>query len=531
VNDYDVGSDPRGRFHSSSGGRSSNAALPAETDASIIACSGIRRRARNDHRSLPITCYSGNLSVPPLAPILAVVAIWKSRIASSRVRLPWILFGVALLLWTTGILLSAWEELFQHVSPTVTFFSDFVFFLYGVPILLAISSPGGGRRISLFVSLDGIQAVLTAYLTYVTLFTVGPFTRATIHPISEMLLVRVYNVENIVLACAALLRVLARPSQEEERHFFRTLCGFLCLYAICAGVYNYVSSIADEHTMVDVLVVVPFLFLVVSVLRPLTQKEEGTDFTTKKQITLLIENASPVFYTLALLALGITVVRAHFYTGITAIIVALAVYAIRTTILQTRYMQSQEALHEALDRLEEISLKDGLTNVANRRCFDETLEREWNRATRTQHTLSLLLLDIDHFKNLNDRYGHPHGDQCLVEIAAALQSVLIRSGDLLARYGGEEFAVILPSTDMNGAKLVANRLQEAVRSLNIQNETSIGHFTTISIGIAVYQFPQAGSPAILIKASDRALYMAKRNGRNQIGLSSMQAVFDTSSVL
>jgi diguanylate cyclase (GGDEF)-like protein len=266
-------------------------------------------------------------------------------------------------------------------------------------------------------------------------------------------------------------------------------------------------------------------------LRPLSQKEERMRFDANKQITLLIDNASPVFYTLALLALGLAVVRAHFYTGIIAIIVALAAYAIRTTILQTRYMQSQEALHEALNRLEEISLKDGLTNVANRRCFDETLEREWNRATRTQHTLSLLLIDIDYFKSLNDRYGHPHGDQCLIEIAAALQSVLTRSGDLLARYGGEEFAVILPSTDMNGAKLVANRLQEVVRSLNIQNETPIGSFTTISMGIALYQFPEAGSPAILIKASDQALYMAKQNGRNQIEFSSMQAVFDASPVL
>jgi hypothetical protein len=112
-----------------------------------------------------------------LAPTLAFVAsFWRARMTSSGVRLPWILFSIGLLLWTTGVLLSAWEELFQHVSSTSAFDSDFFLFLYGVPVLLAISFPSQEQRISLFVWLDGIQAVLTAYLTYITLFAVVPFT-------------------------------------------------------------------------------------------------------------------------------------------------------------------------------------------------------------------------------------------------------------------------------------------------------------------------------------------------------------------
>ena len=462
-----------------------------------------------------------------LAPVLALLASCRrARITSSRARLAWILFGVGLLLWTTGMLLSAWEELFQHVSATAAFFSDFVFFLYGVPVLLAISSPAEEQRIPLFVWLDGLQAILTAYLTYITLFAVVPFTTRTIHPISESLLLLVYNVENLVLACAATLRVLAQPKQGEERRFFLILCGFLWTYAICAGTYNYVSSITDEHTMVDVLADIPFLFLAVVAWLPMDQREETTHNATKKPMALFIDNACPIFYTLALLTLGFAVVRPHFYIGVTAIIVALAVYGIRTTVLQSRYMQSQQALQEARDQLEEMSLKDGLTNVANRRCFDQALEHEWNRAMRAHHSLSLLLIDVDHFKNLNDLYGHRYGDRCLVEISAALQSVLPRSGDLLARYGGEEFAAILPSTNMDGANLVAEKMQMAVRSLNIQNETPIGNLVTVSIGIAIYEFPQAGSAAVLVEASDRALYIAKQKGRNRIELSSMQAVFD-----
>jgi diguanylate cyclase (GGDEF)-like protein len=464
-----------------------------------------------------------------LAPFLAMMVIfWRIRTKNSRVRLPWILFSVGLLLWFAGMLLSAWEE-FEHIPATAAFLSDFVFFLYGAPILLAISSSAEEQRIPLFIWLDGIQIAVTAYLTYLTLFAVVPFTTGSIHPIPESLLMLVYNVENLVLACAATLRVLGQPRQGEERRFFLTLCSFLWIYAICAGIYNYVSTITGGHGIVDVLVGIPFLFLVVAALFPIARNEEVVH-TAKKPITLFIDNASPIFYTVALLVLGIAVLQSHFFVGISAIVVAIAVYAIRTTMLQSRYMQSQQALQDARDRLEEMSLKDGLTSVANRRCFDRRLEEEWGRAIRMQHPFALLLIDIDLFKNLNDRYGHRSGDHCLIEIAAALQSELPRSGDLLARYGGEEFAAILPATDVSGALVLAGRMQMAVRSLNIQNETPIGNFTTISIGIAVYEFPQAGSPAILVEASDRALYKAKLNGRNRIELSSMQAVFEAGLV-
>jgi diguanylate cyclase (GGDEF)-like protein len=432
-----------------------------------------------------------------------------------------------LLFWNVGILLSAWEELFQHISPTITFISDFAFFLYGVPVLLAISSPADGQRISFFVWLDGIQAILTAYLTYITLFGVIPLTTKTIHPISESLLTVVYNIENLALACVATLRVLAQPKRIEERRFFQILCGFLWTYAVFAGVYNYVTLNTDGHSMIDVLVGVPFLLLTLAVLVP-TREQDAVSVTRRKPLSVFIDNASPIFYTIALLALGIVIVRSHFYVGIAAIAVALIVYGIRTITLQSQYMQSQQALQEARDRLEEMSLRDGLTNVANRRCFDQTLELEWQRATRSQQPLSLLLIDIDFFKKLNDRYGHLRGDDCLVAIATTLQSVLPRSGDLLARYGGEEFAVILPETDSIGAKNVAAHMQEAVADLELANETEIGHYVTLSVGAATYQFPGVGTANALIETSDQALYRAKEKGRNQIELGTMSGYPDIS---
>jgi diguanylate cyclase (GGDEF)-like protein len=452
-----------------------------------------------------------------LAPALALLAVcWRAAVSSPQTKLPRILFAAGLGLWTTGILLSAWEELFQNISATVAFYSDFAFFLYGVPILLAISFPRAEHRVPLFIWLDAIQALLTAYLTYITLFAVIPFTTRSIHPIPESLLVLVYNVENLVLAVVATLRVLASPEPGEERRFFTTLCAFLWIYAIFVGIYNGVSAAVISHSLVDPLSDLPFLFLVAASLLPVPSSTEAKAPRKKSATTLFIENASPIFYTLCLLILGVAVSRQHLYIGIAAVVVAIGVYGLRTTILQGRYMQSQQALQEARDRLQEMSLRDGLTNVANRRCFDQTLESEWNRAARTHHPLALLLIDIDHFKNLNDRYGHRYGDQCLIGIAAALRAVLPRSGDLLARYGGEEFAVLLPLTDNEGARIIAAKMQQAVKSLHIENETPIGKFVTISIGIAVYKLSNLATTEEFVELCDRALYRAKQDGRNRI---------------
>ncbi|MFP3247450.1 MAG: diguanylate cyclase, partial [Paraburkholderia sp.] len=248
---------------------------------------------------------------------------------------------------------------------------------------------------------------------------------------------------------------------------------------------------------------------------PRALREEPERTPHKQALALFIENVSPIFYTVALLALSISLMRQHFYAGTVGIFTALVVYATRSTTLQGRYIRVQRELHEAHDRLEQMALTDALTNTANRRRFDAALVLEWNRAIRNRYPLALLLIDIDYFKMLNDRYGHPAGDRCLVSVALALQSALPRSGDLLARYGGEEFAAILPATDASGARMVARSMQEAVRTLKIRNETSTGPFVTVSVGVAVLESSQYGVSE-LIEAADQALYRAKQGGRNRI---------------
>ena len=179
-------------------------------------------------------------------------------------------------------------------------------------------------------------------------------------------------------------------------------------------------------------------------------------------------------------------------------------------------LRTQE-LTEANRRLQALSECDGLTGVANRRHFDQVLEREWRRCLRRGEPLAVGLLDVDHFKAYNDRYGHLKGDETLQRVAQALQQVVGRAEDLVARYGGEEFAVILPGLDRREAALIAERLRSAIEALAIEH-TWDGPERRITIsGGLVSRIPDAqGDHQTLVAAADQLLYAAKERGRNRV---------------
>ena len=172
--------------------------------------------------------------------------------------------------------------------------------------------------------------------------------------------------------------------------------------------------------------------------------------------------------------------------------------------------------------LEQLATHDGLTGLANRRCFDDTLQGEWRRAMRHRQPLSLLMVDVDNFKQYNDVHGHLSGDECLKRIAGAVAAEM-RANDLVARYGGEEFAVILPNQSLKGAAIVAERIRYRVEQLQLPNQLVENRRVTVSIGAATAIASAETEASALVAIADAALYRAKHMGRNRISLPTTEA--------
>ena len=181
-----------------------------------------------------------------------------------------------------------------------------------------------------------------------------------------------------------------------------------------------------------------------------------------------------------------------------------------------RIAEMRDQLNRLNNELEALSQLDSLTQVFNRRSFNELAQQQWALAKRHQQPISALMIDVDHFKLYNDHYGHPAGDACLKRVTQAIKSCLHRTADLLGRYGGEEFIVLLPETDTQGAYRVAQAINDAVCKLMIPHTTSLsGTHITVSIGGATCLRTTCHSLDELVRSADRALYKAKRSGRNR----------------
>ena len=186
---------------------------------------------------------------------------------------------------------------------------------------------------------------------------------------------------------------------------------------------------------------------------------------------------------------------------------------------QIELLETQEQLRETNELLSELSYRDSLTGLHNRRHFDAVFETEFRRAARSRASLSLLMIDVDHFKAFNDTYGHQHGDDCLREIAQALEHGPRRAHDCVARYGGEEFVVLLPGANTTDAVKIAEKIREAVLALKIEHAGSdTAPCATVSIGVCSCKPKIGGSPKEILRDADTALYVAKGMGRNRVAM-------------
>ncbi|QRM30593.1 sensor domain-containing diguanylate cyclase [Microvirga sp. VF16] len=199
-----------------------------------------------------------------------------------------------------------------------------------------------------------------------------------------------------------------------------------------------------------------------------------------------------------------------------ALVLSLATLALCCAVVGLTYLFQRELKRRtrAETKLRRIARTDDLTRLPNRRAFRETFEREWRQAIRSGSVLSLLFVDADYFKSFNDRYGHGRGDEVLRGIASTLETNIRRPRDVAARYGGEEFAIVLPETDLAGARLIAENIRQTIIAMGIAHEGSPYQTVTASIGIASVQPSRGSERAAFLDAADQALYQAKAAGRN-----------------
>ena len=465
--------------------------------------------------------------------VAGLCCLWRIAQLRQRERPGWIWIAVGFFLWAAAqaafscLTGSSW-----NLSPSADI-SDLLFFDAGIPFFLAIANTydSQSRRGVLYINL--FQALIATVLTYVRLFKISmpaDLAAATTYEI--------YWGECLLLAIGSTLRLLTWSTAEERRRT-RTLCAMLWMYLPIELALDYPSASwqAPAGTLVatvwrlpkggffELLWSLPFLFVGWQALR-LPRDNEGI---VRAQVlsnrrALLLRSLFPLLVTGALFGMAVSVAQHYFYFGVAAMLLLLIVQGVHSGVLQVNYLMGhanllskEKELKATNQELERQSTLDPLTGIPNRRFFAHAFEAEWKRALRKNEPLSLLMIDVDYFKRVNDAHGHPYGDECLVRIAKALRQELQRGVDVVARYGGEEFIVLLPDTDLEGAGTVAAGLQGAIAELNIVNRASpLGHQLTVSIGIADCYPSTSLTCGELIARADRALYRAKRRGRNRI---------------
>lgn len=446
--------------------------------------------------------------------LAAVACAWRAFHCPLSIRTHWRLAAASLFFIFVAAVVEAPAEIFFKAVPTVASIGDFFFFSAFVPILLSVTLPDEGVFDHVTFFLDSIEAAACTYLAYAVLMGVLPFTSNPAQAIPYAPLEFVYDAEYIVVVLLTALRFFLGTRNPSDRYFFRFLLVYTSLYAVTSGIYNHYVGKYSLTNGLDALNDIPSAALALAaIFAPAVASEAPR--TSRPTIVRIVDNVRPVFLSLSLIGLSAAVAVRHFVAAFAFIFGAFIIYSLRASWLQTRVEHAQTALEQSNLRLSEIALLDSLTGIPNRRSFDQNLAKEWARTQRTRLPVSLLLIDVDHFKRINDTHGHQVGDECLRHTAKLLSVALPRPADFIARYGGDEFAILLPDTDSIGASIVTDRIRSAIVR---DAAMGVAHVTTLSIGVSTWKGDEEATPDQLISAADRALYTAKHSGRDRVEL-------------
>lgn len=442
----------------------------------------------------PLASYPFLIAAPLLAAASCLRRAWRGQ---RLLEQGWAAAALAMLLWAAGMAMALWQAMGGGDAASAA--SLLLYVLYGVPLTFAIASVDNEAWYLRLIDVLLVVALGTLYAIHTVILA----TDQSVGSQGFLDLRLTLDLENLFIAVFALARFLAGTTPN-TRDFFRALSGFAIAYLLVAGVINHFFADVDYGGYPDLIISLPFLWLMTRAWAP---PSSGPARASPRR-GHLVRAGSHLFLPLTLLVISALVVVHEPWLGSVGFVIATLGAGVRGMLLQIR-------TYEERDRLDTLARIDDLTRIPNRRHFEESMEREWRRSLRSGDSLALLLVDIDHFKRLNDTYGHPAGDRILQNVARALAACATRSSDTVARYGGEEFAALLPSIGREGALKVAEAMRAAIEGLALPFPTDTGRIT-VSVGLAYIVAVEGGYPSELLAQADDALYRAKAEGRNRV---------------
>ena len=451
--------------------------------------------------------------------ILATACIYWRALAVPRRERPTLRWaGAGLLLWGVAHLVETLLGASAAASNLSVDASDFIYLVAAFPLLLALSTTPETASIRSVFWLNISQIGLALMLVYLRLYRMELPAAA-----AATVMGKIYGVACVLLVLLSALRLLAWETDEERRSIGMVVV-FFCTYMPVELGMDFATARWNLRagTLFDLFWSVPFLLTGLQALYLAVDEGAEPHRHQPKRTRLLVETLCPMLITTGVFALAASVTSQHVLLALASMFLLLLIQGLHAGVLQLNYvtgrillLERERELRAANETLQQLSLLDPLTRVANRRRFDAALDSAWRRAVRKKQMIALLIIDVDFFKGVNDKHGHAYGDQCLVEVSRIAAKQAGRPDDLLARYGGDEFFLLLPDTDNQGATVVAERIHAAIAAHAAVNETSpLGGRLTVSIGAAVIDARGGKEPAALVQTADQALYEAKRRGRN-----------------
>ncbi|BFI94650.1 MAG: hypothetical protein RSP_01600 [Rhodanobacter sp.] len=420
----------------------------------------------------------------------------------------------SLAVWTLGVasLLVQIDWLYSLVD--MTNYTYLLFVGYSTPLLYVAATFGDPHASRSQRGLDALLLALLGLLYWLSIVDKLD-VHGSISPAGLWYVQHALDAVNAFMAVSHTIRWLTADSPATRR-FFRITSVFLITYCVCIGIHNHYDmqdvGVSFMSRLGDVLPPLPFVALALMLHHGRNLPAEDVGRSSLLQRAAL--GVSPILFLVAIFAVGVSIDRRHTYLVLAVLGVAMVAYILRSVQVQYRYMQAQDRLQDMAAELEQLSYTDAVTDLPNRRAFDRAIAREWAAAMRTTESMSLLMIDIDRFKDYNDLYGHQAGDHCLRAVARLIAGTLHRPADFCGRYGGEEFVILLPTTPLQGAQVVASRIIERIDTANLPYSQGIGGRVTVSIGVSERQAIDLHADA-LVERADRNLYRAKGHGRHR----------------